>query len=256
MQRKIFEDTGIHLSKASISYWLRGIHHPSGSLNQFRPEPSRELSYVIGVALSDGNVNVHDYHREIQLSVTDKDFASEFSRCLGRILCRDSPYKVRWSEKRGRWIVQGSSVLLHKFLNRNWWDLRTSIEHCGRCESAFLRAFYDGEGSISGKNLTVHNTNKEMLLYVQDLLVHANVETTRLRLNTKAGTRLIDPKTGKTYIRKRNCYVLRVRTQSLPRFIENIGFTIRRKQERLLEASQLARAGPPGVEPGTAGCLS
>ena len=244
------------MSKASISYWLRGIHHPSGSLNQFRPEPSRELSYVIGVALSDGNVNVHDYHREIQLSVTDKDFASEFSRCLGRILCRDSPYKVRWSEKRGRWIVQGSSVLLHKFLNRNWWDLRTSIEHCGRCESAFLRAFYDGEGSISGKNLTVHNTNKEMLLYVQDLLVHANVETTRLRLNTKAGTRLIDPKTGKTYIRKRNCYVLRVRTQSLPRFIENIGFTIRRKQERLLEASQLARAGPPGVEPGTAGCLS
>jgi intein-encoded DNA endonuclease-like protein len=81
MQRKIFEDTGIHLLKASISYWLRGVHHPSGSLTRFRPEPSRELSYVIGVALSDGNVNVHDYHREIQLSVTDKDLASEFSRC-------------------------------------------------------------------------------------------------------------------------------------------------------------------------------
>jgi len=240
MQRKIFENTGIHLSKASISYWLRGIHHPSGSLNRFRPEPSRELSYVIGVALSDGNVNVHDYHREIQLSVTDKEYASEFSRCLGRVLCRDGPYKVRWSEKRGRWRVQGSSILLHRFLNRSWFSLRKWIEHCGRCESAFLRAFYDGEGSISGKNLTVYNTDRELLLYIQDLLGHVDVETTGLHLNTKAGTRLVDSKTGRTYIRRKNCYSFGVRVRSLPRFRENIGFTIRRKQERLLEAGQSA----------------
>jgi len=240
MQRKIFEDTGIHLSKASISYWLRGIHHPSGSLNRFRSEPSRELSYVIGVALSDGNVNVHDYHREIQLSVTDRDFASEFSRCLGRVLCRDRPYKVRWSEKRGRWIVQGSSILLHRFLNHSWFSLRKWIEHCRRCESAFLRAFYDGEGSISGKNLTVYNTDRELLMYIQDLLGHADIETTQLHLTTKAGTRLVDSKTGRTYIRRKNCYSFGVRVRSLPRFREKIGFTIRRKQERLLEVGQTA----------------
>src|SRR6267378_3971638 len=173
MQRKLFEDTGIHLSNASISYWVRGIHDPSGSLNRFRPVPSPELSYVIGVSLSDGNINVHDYHREILLSVTDKDFASEFSRCLGRVLGRGEPYKVRWSEKRGRWIVQGSSILLHKFLNCNWFDLRKWIEHCGKC-------------------LTIYNTDREMLLYIQDLLSHADIETTELHLNTKAGTRLID----------------------------------------------------------------
>lgn len=114
IQRRLSEEQGTRLSKASISYWLRGIHEPSGSLNRFRSDPSPELSYVIGVALSDGNINVHDYHREILLSVTDEDFAAEFSRCLGRILCRDRPYRVRWSKKRSRWIVQGSSVLLHK----------------------------------------------------------------------------------------------------------------------------------------------
>jgi intein-encoded DNA endonuclease-like protein len=152
MQKRLYEDTGTHLSKASISYWLRGIHHPSGSLNRFRPEPSPELSYVIGVALSDGNINVHEYHREILLSVTDRDFAAEFSRCLGRVLGREHPYKVRGSEKRDRWIVQGSSVLLHTFLNRNWNSLRKWIEHCEKCESAFLRAFYDGEGSITSKS--------------------------------------------------------------------------------------------------------
>jgi intein-encoded DNA endonuclease-like protein len=240
MQRKLFEDTGIHLSKASISYWLRGIHDPSGSLNRFHPDPSPELSYVIGVALSDGNINVHDYHREILLSVTDKDFASEFSRCLGRVLCRGEPYKVRWSKKRGRWIVQGSSILLHKFLNCSWFNLRKWIEHCAKCESAFLRAFYDGEGSICGKSLTIYNTNREMLLYIQDLLWHTDIETTQLHLNTKAGTRLIDSKNGRTYIRRKNCYALYVRARSLPRFTESIGFTIERKQERLLEAGRLA----------------
>src|SRR5207245_8908804 len=97
-------------------------------------------------------INVHDYHREILLSVTDRDFASEFSRCLGRVLGRGEPYKVRWSEKRGRWIVQGSSILLHKFLNCNWFNLRKWIEHCGKCESAFIRAFYAAKGQYEARS--------------------------------------------------------------------------------------------------------
>jgi intein-encoded DNA endonuclease-like protein len=104
IQEKVLEDTGTCLSKASISYWLRGVHHPSGSLNPFNAEPSPEICYVIGVALSDGNINVHEYHRQIMLSVTDRDFAEEFSRSLARVLGRAEPYKVRWSEKRGRWV--------------------------------------------------------------------------------------------------------------------------------------------------------
>ncbi|OLD44934.1 hypothetical protein AUI51_00040 [archaeon 13_1_40CM_2_52_4] len=102
MQRKLFEDTGIRLSKASISYWLRGIHDPSGSLNRFHPDPSPELSYEIGVALSDGKINVHDYHGEILLSVTDKDFASEFGICLGRVLGRGEPYKSQVERKKSQ----------------------------------------------------------------------------------------------------------------------------------------------------------
>lgn len=240
MQKKLFDDGGNYLSKALISYWLRGIHGPSGRLNRFRLEPSPELSYVIGVALSDGNVNVHEYHREILLSVRHKDFASEFSICLGRVLGRDVPYKVRWSAKRGRWIVQGSSILLHRFLNCNWFSLRKWIEHCWKCESAFLRAFYDGEGSICGKSLTIYNTNRQMLSYIQDLLRHADIETTQLHLNTKVGTQLTDSKNGRIYIRRRNCYALYVRARSLPKFTLSIGFTIGRKQERLLEAGRLA----------------
>jgi intein-encoded DNA endonuclease-like protein len=93
---------------------------------------------------------------------------------------------------------------------------------------------------MSGKILSVYNTNREMLLYIQDLLGHLDIETTRLYLNTKAGTSLVDPKNGRTYIRRKNCYSFSVRARSLPRFTENVGFTIRRKQERLLKAIQLA----------------
>lgn len=93
IQEMVSRETGSRFSKGSISYWIRGIHRPLGSLNPFSPEPSPELSYVIGVGLSDGNVNIHDYHYEILRSVTDRDFAEEFARCLGKILGRKGPYK-------------------------------------------------------------------------------------------------------------------------------------------------------------------
>ncbi|TMI08858.1 hypothetical protein E6H34_03455 [Candidatus Bathyarchaeota archaeon] len=236
MQAKIFEETGTNLSRSSISYWLTGTHHPSGSLNRFDAKPCPELSYVIGVALSDGNVNTYEYDRQIMLSVTDRDFADEFSQCLAKVLGRRTAYKVRWSEKRARWIVQGCSVLLYNFLSSNLSHLRKWIEHCDRCKSVFLRAFYDGEGSISGHNLTVYNTERDLLVYVRCLLDSFDIETLPLSVMTRAGTRLTDPKTGKTYFRKDDCFRFSIRTRSLLTFSQSIGFTIKRKQTRLSQA--------------------
>src|SRR5256885_10532022 len=62
--------------------------------------------------------------RESLLSVTDRDFAEEFGRCLAKLLHRALPYKVRWSEKRKRCIVQGASIFLYKFLNHQWLELK------------------------------------------------------------------------------------------------------------------------------------
>ncbi len=241
IQNSIFENTGAHLSKGSISYWVRGIHKPSGSLNSFRAKPTPELCYVVGVALSDGNLNVHEYHREVLLSVTDKDFADEFSRCLGVILGRAKPYSVRWREKRRRWVVQGASVLFHQFLGSSWSNVKKWLEHCERCGFAFLRAFYDGEGSISGRTLTVSNTNRELLQYIRERLRRAGIVTTSLRLCTKAGTLLKDPTTGRIYVRKKDCFQFSVRAQSLSKFSQLIGFTIARKQARLYDALSGAR---------------
>src|SRR6267143_5764598 len=233
IQTKIFESTHIRLSKGSISGWVRGIHNPSGGKNKFRVVASHELAYVIGVIAGDGNLSVHGYNYEMLLSVTDYDFAEEFSRCLAKILRKHDPYRVRWSEKRKRWIVQGSSIFLHGFLSRGWQQLKNHIEHSSRCRFAFLRALFDGEGSISGRNLTISNTDLSLLLYVRKLLAKSGISTSIPRVTHRAGSTLKDPSTGRTYKRRKDCYVVRVSPIDLLRFARKIGFSIERKEKVL-----------------------
>ena len=233
IQSEIFDSTRTWLSKGSISEWVRGVHNPSGGKNRFRAIPSPELGYVIGVIAGDGNLNVHGYNYEILLSVTDRDFAEEFSRCLAKILGKPHLYKVRWSEKRKRWIVQGSSIVLHAFLRKRWQQLKNHIEHSSLCRVSFLRALFDGEGSITGRNLTITNTDLSLLSYVRNLLAKSGIRTSEPHVTTRAGSILKDSRTGRTYTRRKDCYVLRVPSSDLLRFAREIGFSIQRK-ERLL----------------------
>jgi len=235
IQEKVSTSFGSPVSKGSISQWVRGIHKPLGRVNEFNQTASVELAYVIGVVLSDGNINSRKYDREILLSVTDREYAEEFARCLGRIVGGSSD-KIRRSDKRNRWIVQKRSVLLYQFLKRPWPIFKPWIEHNAKCTSAFLRAFYDGEGSISGRSLTLYNTQLDLLLYIRDLLSKLKIETTEPRVGTRAGTELKDPENGRTYTRNSDCFSLRIRVKSLPQFARDIGFTINRKQQKLVEA--------------------
>ncbi len=238
IQQAVLQRKHAWLSKSTISYWARRIHNPLGKVSQFQSGPSPELAYVIGVVLGDGNLNIHGYNAELILAVTDYDFAKEFSASLATILVQPKPYKVRWHPRKNRWVVQGSSILLYNFLSRDWRNLKKWIEHCSRCRAAFLRAFYDAEGSISGRKLSLHNTKKALLLYIQDLLNQHRVETSRLYLHRSKGTALLDPKSGKVYFGRKDGFSFIVRTKSLPQFAKVIGFSIERKQKRLAEAAR------------------
>ncbi len=238
IQQAVLQRKHAWLSKSTISYWARRIHNPLGKVNQFQSGPSPELAYVIGVVLGDGNLNIHGYNAELILAVTDYDFAKEFSASLATILVQPKPYKVRWHPRKNRWVVQGSSILLYNFLSRDWRNLKKWIEHCSRWRAAFLRAFYDAEGSVSGRKLSLHNTKKALLLYIQDLLNQHRVETSRLYLHRSKGTALLDPKSGKVYFRRKDGFSFIVRTKSLPQFAKVIGFSIERKQKRLAEAAR------------------
>ncbi|HVH15187.1 MAG TPA: LAGLIDADG family homing endonuclease [Candidatus Angelobacter sp.] len=221
------------LSKSIISYWTRGIHSPEGRLNQFVPKSTPELAYVYGAILSDWNLNVHGYNCELILAVKDHDFAEEFAECLARTLGRANQYKVRWHERKTRWVVQGTSILLYNFLNRDWRDLKAYVEHCDMCGSAFLRAFFDGEGSICGTKLAVCNSDLQLLFLAKSLLYQFGIGALGPYLTSRAGTVLKDPNTGRVYKRRKDVYTLQVRKCDLPRFAQDVGFTILRKDNRL-----------------------
>jgi len=66
-----------------------------------------------------------------------------------------------------------------------------------------------------------------------------NIEVTGPHLTVKKGTPFYDRKKRKTYYRRKNEYYLYVRASSRRRFAELIGFTIKRKIERLMKALNL-----------------
>jgi len=79
------------------------------------------------------------------------------------------------------------SILLYKFLNKPLKELKPYIEYSKETVASFLQAMFDGEGCIHVKfrgerrerKLLLHNTNKELLSYIQYLLKkYLNIDTT------------------------------------------------------------------------------
>lgn len=235
--RAVHRLNGVRLNKSHISYWVRGKHEPLGGVNRFDGKSSPELAGLIGIMLSDGSRYPHGSSKAFWLGVKDREYAHEFARCIAKILGRKKPYKLRWSRSKQRWVLEVRSILLFNHLDKPWQELKPHIEANRNCVARFLTMFFDGEGSISGRALTVYNTDYELLLYIQRLLrQYFGIETTGPHKGQKAGYRFRDPKNGKIYDTRKQCYYLYIRTHSLPRFYKYVGFMIRRKQRRLIEA--------------------
>jgi len=63
-----------------------------------------------------------------------------------------------------------------------------------------------------------------------------NIDVTGPHLSVKKWTPIYDRKKGKTYYVKKDVYYLYILANSRRRFAELIGFTIKRKMERLIKA--------------------
>jgi intein-encoded DNA endonuclease-like protein len=234
--RKIKDDQGITIRKSHISGWVNSKHKPFGYVRAFDPRPRSELAYVIGVVLGDGSTSSNRNHNHmIKLRVIDREFAAEFSRCLGVLLCRNPP-PVKWRERTRSWYTGVSSLLLQRFLRQGLKDLVPTISHCDDCKGAFLRGFYDSEGSIKNRSLLLRNGELEKLELVRSLLWSLGIETTGPYLTREKGG-MVSIK-GHSYHVNKNQYSVYVRTKSLLVFRDRVGFIIRRKQERLETAVQ------------------
>lgn len=130
--------------------------------------------------------------------------------------------------------------------------MKPYIEHCTECVAAFLRAVFDGGGSMliqpgNGKKLTFHNTNEELLYYVKHLLCrYFGIKATGPHKGGLApGEHFRNPQDQRTYKVKKQCYYLYVPVEFLPKFHRYIGFTIRRKQQTLTKACHVRPSSLP-----------
>lgn len=230
--KEIDRQCGVRLSKSIVSDWVNRKHSPAGRVRRFKAIFCPELAYIIGVQTGDGSLNLNRYNYRIRLKANDLDFVQEFNRCLSHIL-QTPRHKIWKDSKTNDYQLDVSSYLLYRFLRRPLHDLKAWIEYDVKCMSAFLRGFFDSEGCVDEKGVvTASNTNLDLLEYVGILLARVGVETTGPRIKTRKGSILVKGK--KTYIRKSDCYEIYVRARSLPRFTRIIGFTILRKNARLI----------------------
>lgn len=212
--------------------------HPLGRVNKLNLRATTALGGVIGVLLSDGDQRTCNNHSVIRLRVRDRDFAEAFGNDAAKVLGKSTAYEPRLDND-GFWLVQVVSVLLLKELARPWRELKPHIEANRSSVARFLRSFSDGESSVVGRVLRIHNSDRELLVYIQGLLRrYFGIAATGPHKGREAGRPMRSPTNGKIYKSGKPWYYLYIRAQSLRKFSHCIGFTIIRKRRRLFAAIQ------------------
>jgi intein-encoded DNA endonuclease-like protein len=220
ISNEIHRRYGIWIDRSTIGRWVRGESSPYNgrripSLELLKP--SEDLAYVIGVRLGDGYAYKKGDDHGIGLQAKDKEFVEEFGICLCNVLGREL---VRPQKYAGTYIIRVTSKTLYELLRKpvDLKRIKPYVEHCPKCAAAFLRGLFDSEGCVSKKGyITLHNSDYEILVYAQRLLWRY------------FGIKSTGPWPGV------RCYHIYIRAESLPKFYNLVGFTIKRKRKRLEE---------------------
>lgn len=215
----------------TIEGWKRRGHKPP--LAKWIPEPSSELAYITGVLLGDGCLYTNQVQYRILLIAKDLEFVETFSRTMAKLLNRKylAP-KLR--KTRNVWrVIYTSKALYTWFKQQTMETLKQYIEYNKETVANFLKGMYDSEGGYyRGRYIQIHlsNTNLELLRYIQYLLKkYFDIIARGPYLTNKAGTK--HKIRNKMLTSTHNVYRITIyRKQYIQRFLNEIGFSIRRKQ--------------------------
>jgi len=181
------------------------------------------LGYILGAIKGDGCVRPYT----VNFAVTDKDFALAYKKAveeqfgierkIRKILPSKEGHKLQYKIKIGYYDIC-------KFIKD--FDLNKILKASKPIKYAFLRGIYDAEGSVGIykkkiKGITFVNTDNPLIDIVSKILIN-------LDINHKIYSYIPKDKTKKPYK-----VISLQRKESLIKFRDNIGFSIKRKQDRL-----------------------
>ena len=239
----LLSERGFDVSYGAIYDWIHTSKKPFqdkilSKISQQSNFLTEEKSYIFGVLCGDGYIRVHKSGSGflVGLDVSDEDFADEFRRCLKEVYGllpskkkRELKFTNFSSNPKPRYVINLTSKLVVKdllqysksFKTKEWEVPEKILGSNSKVKSAFLRGFFDSEGSVSLKKpygiyLSVCSGNESSLLKIKELLKN-DFDIDLSVIHSKSVVRL-----------KSSGY------KNVKNFYENINFTIKRKRDKLV----------------------
>jgi len=210
----------------TIRRWVLGLCKPLGYYNLTLHE-SADLAYILGAFLGDGTLARRKKGRTchyVILATKDYDFAIAFSTRMARVISSSKIVTPVWSKKHRYYEVRYSHIILYYMLKRIREEPFQIYDFIKKYPSDFLRGLYDAEGSVSReKNHRIEcaMTNQKCIRLTVELLKAIGYQ----------------PRLYKTKNKGKHKHIYRIVLSSLDdliKFASEVGFSIRRKQRRLL----------------------
>jgi intein-encoded DNA endonuclease-like protein len=197
-----------------------------------RFELTEDFTYCLGVLYGDCSCGKEGNAINsicIKLEVKDKDFVESFKKAF----CSWSGLKgnpIHQHKNDGMWVTRFSSCDLKPFINSNLEKIKKSDK---KIIGAFLRGLYDSEGCVCfskndySRKVAFCNSNLKILKLCRILLKKLGIES-NMYLYGKAGD-----KQGYSILNE-DYYQIHISGRyNLMNFLNNVGFTIQRKQDSL-----------------------
>jgi DNA endonuclease len=245
----------LSISPGTVRHWMVGDRNPMGGKvrNVLKQEPSPALSYVIGANIGDGCTLTDNWI--VKLEVTDRDFAEAFNSNMATLFSREAPNKIMIKrfkvERLPMYVVRYSCRPLVKLLRQ---PLKKLLEIAFVFPREFLRGFFDAEGHVDvGVGREFHlavgaeNNDKQLLSKAKRLLESLGIKS-RIEQKRKAGSLKII--WGRAFAMRRTSYALMIRgVTNIKKFAANVGFSIHRKERKLLDAITTIDSVAPADRP-------
>lgn len=238
------KEFNVKVSRPTVMRWCKGTHNPFNKIKEISLEPSPSLAYVIGVFLGDGSTTkLKNGGYIIKLKAIDREFVERFKNALESLGIKTTFGLEHDSTRVDRWYAEGSNKMLFQFLKGSRTQLLNVAWEYPR---EFLQGLFDSEGFpvISAKKkfrvqVALANSDLELLEFTSNLLSKKFEIFTSVTQTHKKGSHIVIRNIEYKY--NVDMYLLWIsRLDHVQKFAREIGFTSRRKQEKLEDALYLS----------------